>query len=246
MSKHAVASLAILVVSACATPSTAPDPVRAQVLVSDADGAQLWRGQASFGVRSAREGRADRVVALPGIGEIQAGLGNGGTCRFVWSKDGLDALTLFDGAACGVLERGRLCFDGARFARTVRDATAPTAPTAPSALIVHGCADENDLLWSKLEGSQPATVGPTSFRQRCRRLPKSKGCELTYVKKNTIEIEHNDSGDDGFALAFDGEAWRACFLERESGRYRIALTLEDACGKRSEPVLEGSSADLDD
>lgn len=236
---RALALMVALGVGACTSSPRASDGLRAEVVVSDG-ARELWRGKATFGVRSAREGKAERVVSLPGIGEIQTGLGADDPCRFVWSREGLHALALYSGARCSPPEGGRLCFDGARFSRDAKDAS------SPATLVVEGCADENDLLWSKLAGSQPATVGPTSFRQRCRRLKRAKGCELTYVKKNAIEVEHNDSGDDGFALAFDGEGWRACFLERESGRYRIALMVEDACGTRSAPVLEGDSADLDD
>lgn len=235
-----VAFLAVAALGACRSTSPgAGDRLRAELVVSE-DARELWRGAASYGVRSAREGRAERVVSLPGLGELQAGLAADAPCRLVWSRDGLGSLLLYQGVDCGVSEGGRLCFDGARFSRAAAD------ERAPRTVVIDGCADENDLLWSKLEGAQPATVGPTSLRQRCRRLPMSKGCALTYVKKQAIAVAHNDSGADGFALSFDGEGWRACFLESESGRYRIALLLEDSCGGRSEPVLEGDSAELDD
>lgn len=227
----------IAAVLASCTTTPASDPLRANVVVI-ADETELFRGKATFGVRSAREGKADRVVSLPGLGEIQTGIAGSETCRLVWSRDGLDNLSLYDGEGCRAPEGGRMCFDGAVFTSQ--------ASTTPKRIVVNGCADENDLLWSKLEGSQPATVGPTSFRQRCRKLPRTKGCELTYVKKDALVVESNDSGDDGFALAFDGERWRACFLERSSGRYQIALTVEDSCGARGPLKLEGDSAELDD
>jgi hypothetical protein len=240
-----VCALAIvLTTGACATPP-ASDPLRANVVVTaaEAERTELFRGKATFGVRSAREGKADRVVSLPGLGEIQTGIAGSETCRLVWSRDGLDALSLYEGEGCRAPEGGRMCFDGATFTTT----TTTAAHGAPRKLIVDGCADENDLLWSKLEGSQPATVGPTSFRQRCRKLQRpKKGCDFTYVKKDAIAVESNDSGDDGFALAYDGERWRACFLERSSGRYAITLTVEDSCGGRAPMKLEGDSAELDD
>ncbi len=237
---------AVLFVAACASaPAERVDRQRADIAgdiagdLAVSDGArELWRGPATFSVRSARQGKAERVVSLPGVGELQAELVDS-ACRFVWSKDGLGALVLYQGTGCRAPEGGRLCFDGVRF---VTDAAAPV----PRMLVVDGCADHNDLLWSKLLGSQPATVGPASLRQRCRRLATREGCALTYVKKEQIEVEYNDSGDDGFALVFDDDGWRACFLERESGRYRFMLTVEDACGGRGAALLEGDSADLDD
>ena len=228
----------------CTTAAPANDPLRANVVVTAdrADGAhELFRGKATFGVRSAREGKADRVVSLPGLGEIQTGIAGSETCRFVWSRDGLDALSLYEGEGCRAPEAGRICFDRAVFVTSTSSST-----HAPQKLVVDGCADENDLLWSKLDGTQPASVGPTSFRQRCRKLPRTKGCELTYVKKDSLTVESNDSGDDGFALAFDGERWRACFLEKSSGRYNITLTVEDSCGARGPLKLDGDSAELDD
>jgi hypothetical protein len=246
--KQSFSVLALVVVLAsCSTASPVSDPLRAHVVVT-ADGTtgELFRGKATFGVRSAREGKADRVVSLPGLGEIQTGISGSETCRLVWSKNGLDALSLYEGEGCRAPEGGRMCFDRAVFTAASQSQSHSPSHDAPRQLVVDGCADENDLLWSKLEGTQRASVGPTSFRQRCRKLPRSKGCELTYVKKESLVVESNDSGDDGFALAFDGERWRACFLEKASGRYTIALTVEDSCGARGPMKLEGDSAELDD
>jgi hypothetical protein len=246
MVKRALAGIgcALLAWSSSCTTTPTRDPLRAHVVVTAEGGGargELFRGKATFGVRSAREGKADRVVSLPGLGEIQTGIAGSETCRLVWSRDGLDNLSLYEGEGCRAPEGGRMCFDNATFT-----SAAAAAHDAPRKIVVDGCADENDVLWSKLEGSQPASVGPTSFRQRCRKLPRTKGCELTYVKKDALTVESNDSGDDGFALAFDGERWRACFLEKASGRYTIALTVEDSCGARGPMKLEGDSAELDD
>lgn len=220
------------------------DPNRPELVVSDGARAdvQLFRGKATFGVRSAREGKAERVVSIPGLGEIQTSVSGSDTCRLVWSRDGLDSLSIFEGTGCPAPEAGRMCFDRARFKRS--------GSHEPNVIDVDGCADENDLLWGKLEGSGPRhaeVARPTSFRQRCRKLPKpKKACELTYVKKESVRVDHNDSGDDGFALAYDGERWRACFLEKTSGRYVLTMIVEDSCGARERLVLEGDSSELDD
>jgi hypothetical protein len=222
----------------------APAWTKPGVRVLDADDAiEAFAGPATFTVRAVSSGAVERVVAVPGVGEIHVGLaGDDDACRFVWSKGGLDRLVLYSARACAKRSSdGRVCFKQSTFTADARD------ESAPHALLVDGCADENDLLWSKVDGAQPATIGPTAFRQRCARLPKKKGCELTYLKRDSVAVASNPAADQGFTFVFDGDGWRACFLEKEAGDYRVLLDVEDACGgARKALELKGNSMELDD
>jgi hypothetical protein len=222
--------LVVMLLCSCAT-STKGGGV-AELVVTDDSGAQLWRGPATYTVR-----QPQRAVGVKGVGEILVGA-RGDECRFAWSKDGLDRLVLFDfvGEVCAERDAQRLCFSRARF-----------KSADGRALVVDGCADENDLLWSKIEGERLATVGPIAYRSRCARVPaRRKGCDVTYIGLESIDVATNDRPRDGFNLLWDGEHWRACFLEKDSGAYRVALHVEDSCDKSGPVVLEGQSSDLDD
>jgi hypothetical protein len=222
-----------LSLAACATPQVRTSHV---LVVTDADGAAVWSGAATFVVRDVVASSPVRVVGLPGLGEVQVGVaGEAEACRLVWAKDGLDRLVLFTAAHCAArATSGRLCFAAARLKRTgsVDDGT-------PRSLVVDGCADENKLLWSKLDGAAPATLGPSAYRERCVHLPRDGVCQLSYVKKRAV------SPADGFTFRFDGDEWRACFLEKRAGPYAIDLYVEDSCGRAVPLSLVGSSADLD-
>jgi hypothetical protein len=218
-----------------------PAPPPHGLVVADGDtGAVLWRGNATFTVR-ATSAVAERAVALPGLGEVQVGVGGDlQACRFVWSRDGLSHLVMFTGKSCASREGGRVCFEGARF-------TAREGEGAPRALWLAGCAEANDLLWGKIDGSLPASVGPKAWRERCVRLPRKKrGCDIVYLKKESASIEKARGADDGFTFTYDGEGWRACFLEPESGPYALRVFVEDACADVGVLDLAGDSADLDD
>jgi hypothetical protein len=200
-----------------------------ELVVVDDGGAELWRGVATY---TARE--KERAVLVKGVGEILVGE----RCRFAWAKDGLDRLVLFDldGAHCADQETARLCFSRARF-----------VSGDGRVVVVDGCADENDLLWSKVDGAKAASIAPTLYRTRCVRLPpRARGCDVHYLVLDDITVESNDKPRDGFRFTWDGDGWRACFREKESGRYRVTLRLEDGCGARGPLLLEGRSSELDD
>lgn len=235
---RAALELSLVALLACGCAGAPPRDAHA-IVVTDHAGAVAWQGRASFTVRSVHAGKAERVVGLPGLGELQVAMDDS-ACRLVWSREGLHRLTLFQGARCAERRDGRLCFAGARL-RAFGDTAG-----APLIVEVNGCADENDLLWGKLPGGPPVSVGPKAYRQRCRELPRRRGCELVYVKREAALVEHNDARDGGFELRFDGDGWRACFLEKASGRYDLRLTIEDSCGSHGSVTLAGDSADLDD
>lgn len=243
---HVVEGLAVLALAACATaPALAPGT--GLVVRDGATDAVLWQGMASYTVRAARAGAAERAVGLSSVGEVQVGVaGNARVCRFVWSREGLDRLVVYPGpeGGCGEPSSGRLCFRGVRFSAPAR---APGGPSIPSSLIVTGCADENDLLWGRIDGSLPATVGPRAWRERCVRVRQARsGCRLTYLKNEGIAVATNPGAGEGFRFAWDGETWRACFLEAEAGAYQVRLLVEDSCGGSARLTLAGDSADLDD
>ncbi len=236
-------ALAVFIALAgCATPQRI-DPGTGLVVADGASHARAFAGPATFTVRAVSAGVAQRVVGVPGVGEIHVGLGGDEeACRLVWSRGGLDKLVLYTARGCATRSDGRLCFEDAAF---VRPTDAPDAG-APASLVVAGCADENDLLWSKVDGAQPATVGPGAFRQRCARIPREHGCALTYLRKDAVSVESNPAPGEGFAFLWDGEGWRACFLEKETGAYRVVIDVEDACGHARPVELAGTSTDLDD
>jgi hypothetical protein len=253
--------LPVLTLASCATSSSSSStsstgPGQGLEVTSD-DGAVLFRGNAVYTVRGADGGASQRVVAVPGVGELHVGVSTDeNACRFVWSKEGLDRLVVFardggqDGGACADRQRDRLCFAGARFVRPALDASVTSS--MPASLLVTGCADENDLLWGKIDGEAPATVGPRAWRQRCVRVrppkhdDKKHACALTYLKKESVSVATHPASDDGFGFTWDGETWRACFLEAESGAYDLRLVVEDACGNTTPVHLAGDSSDLDD
>lgn len=240
--------LTVLALAACAT---APPPVAAGLEVADESTDEiLWRGAASYTVRAARAGIAERAVGLPGLGEVHVGVaGDSGSCRFVWSRDGLERLVVYAGpaGACAELSAGRLCFRGARFRRPEGSAAGASASSLPLSLRLVGCADENDLLWGKIDGSAPATVGPRAWRERCVPVPPPRrACALSYLRKDSIIVATHPAPDEGFRFAWDGEGWRACFLEKEAGAYELRVLVEDVCGGSRSLRLAGDSADLDD
>ena len=216
--------------SACAAPP--PRPGGAELVVTDADTrAELWRGPASYQLRPPA-----RVIGLPGVGELQVtDLG----CRLVWAQDGPLLLVVLPGErACPQAEPRRLCFSSARFAASIDG--------HERALVVDGCAEENDLLESRLGSTREATVGPVDWRRRCAPLPTAtRGCEVSYLALRTIEHESNADAGSGFSFVWDGDRFSACFLERDAGRYRLVLLLEDSCGAAETMTLRGHSDELD-
>lgn len=220
-------TLAVSTAGACRTVDTAD---RTRLTVKSDDDA-LFSGQATFVLR-----KPERVVSVRPYGEIHVGVdGDDAHCRFVWSKDGLDALSVLEGERCPRADGDRVCFDGTRF---VTNGRAPT-------LVAEGCAYENDLKWSKLQGARAASVGPTQWRTRCVELP-ARACEVSYLALVALEVQESDATREGFSFAYRADTWRACFAERDSGAYRIVVDVEDACGARDRLTLAGDSHELDD
>lgn len=220
----------LALLAACAAPT--PRPAGHELVVVDADtGAEQWRGTAGYVLRPPA-----RVIALPGVGELQVA---DGSCRLVWSRSGLERLAVLSAKGeCAQAEARRVCFQGARFAGSIDGAA--------RALVVTGCADENDLLESRLGGMRAASVGPVDWRRRCAPLPaRARGCEVGYLALRTIVHDANPEPTRGFAFTWDGDRFRACFLERDAGRYRAELWVEDSCGAAGPVVLAGESAELD-
>lgn len=215
---------------ACATPEKGS---ATRIVLALENGTALHAGPGSFVLRN-----PEHVVALPPFGEIHVGVeGDASRCRFVWSRDGIASLSVLEGTRCPAREGDRICFADTRF---------PTNGTVPT-LVVDGCAYENDLKWSKLQGPAPATLGPTAWRRRCAPVPaQAAGCELTFVRVTTVEVSSNPEAARGFSFDHDSDGWRVCFLEKDSGPYRVALDVEDSCGARTSPILEGDSRTLDD
>lgn len=201
-------------------------------MVADAaSGAELWRGPASYVLRPPA-----RVVALSGLGELQV---TEQGCRLVWAREGLSQLRVLTGDVdCAQADTMRLCFRHARF-------DGSGAAGVP-AVVVDGCADENDLLESRLGAQREATVGPVDWRRRCAPLPqRPRRCDVTYVALRGAEHEANAEAARGASLTWDGERFGACFLERDAGAYRLELWVEDSCGVAGPVVLRGHSSDLD-
>lgn len=233
-----------LACTACAT-SSSPGSAGPALTVRAADEHSLWHAPATYTVQSVSSGAANRVVGLPGLGEIDVD-GDAARCRFVWSKAGLDQLVILSSSSpspCASVDNGRVCFKDAHFAS---DRAGDSVVGVPRALVVDGCADENTLLWSRTDGAQPASVGPTAFRARCAKVPKQRGCDITYLKRRAVHVDSNDAPDQGFSFAWDGDAWRACFLEKEAGRYRLDVDVEDSCHNAKTLTLAGTSTELDD
>lgn len=242
---HRDALLALLfIVNHAAACATSTQGRASDVEVRDGGGEPVWRGPASFTVRAARSGAVERAIGLRGFGEIHVGVaGDPAACRLVWSKAGLDDLVVYAAATtpCADLRRGRVCMTDAAFVRPSNH------PAAPASLRVSGCADENDLLWGRIDGEPPATVGPRSLRLRCARIrPPTKGCPLVYLKRDQVSVASNPAADDGFSFAFDGDGWRACFLEAEQGPYEVRVFVEDSCGRTTSVRVAGDSAELED
>lgn len=223
-----------LVVGGCAaTRIDASSGASASVMVvtDEERGAELWRGPATFVVRPPA-----RVVALAGLGELQV---TDEGSRLVWAKDGLARLAVLSGdEGCRAIDARRVCCRAARFAAVV-DGRA-------RAVLVDGCADENDLLESRLGSARAASVGPPTWRRRCAPLPpRARGCEVRYLAlRRAAHDQHGDAAS-GFSFSWDGDRFLACFLERDAGRYRVELVVEDSCGAASPVTLIGDSAELD-
>ncbi len=214
----------------CATART--DEGTGVIVVTDADdGAVLWHGTATFVLRPPA-----RVVALPGLGELQVVDGGG---RLAWAKDGLARLAVLAGdGGCSATEPRRLCCRAARFAGVIEGRA--------RVVRVDGCADENDLMESRLGGVHEASVGPAVWRRRCAPLPaRPRRCEVTYVALRAAWHEGHDDAARGLAFSWDGDGFLACFLERDAGRYRLELLVEDACGGGGPVTLAGDSGELD-
>lgn len=215
--------------ASCATPP-AREGTGTLVVAAD-DGAQLWRGPATYVLRPPA-----RVVSLPGLGELQVtDVGS----RLVWAKEGLARLEVLEGGdGCRAVEVRRLCCAGARFAGLVEG--------RPRVLVVDGCADENDLLESRLGAVHEATVGPVPWRRRCAPVPpRAPGCEVSYLALRSVEHDDNVDVVAGFSFSWDGERFAACFIERDAGRYRVQLAVEDSCGAAGAVTLAGDSGELD-
>lgn len=220
-----------LLACACRTPDA---PVnRAQLVVTADPATQLYAAQATFVLRN-----PERVIAVRPYGEIHVGVeGDDARCRFVWSREGLDALHVLEGERCPRVEGDRVCFDGVRFASNGH----------VPAMTVDGCAYENDLKWSKLQGAREATVGPVAWRTRCVELPaRPEGCDVAYLSLVSLEVEQGDDARAGFSFAYQADSWRACFSERDSGAYRVTVDVEDTCDARERVSLAGDSRELDD
>ncbi len=216
--------------SACVSART---DTRSDVIVvtDERTGAELWRGPATFVLRPPA-----RVVALPGLGELQVLAGGS---RFVWARDGLARLAVLAGdEGCTWSDARRVCCRAARFAGVVEGHA--------RALRIDGCADENDLLESRLGAVHGASVGPVTWRRRCAPLPPpARGCEVRYLALRTAEHEGYGDAAPGFSFSWDGDRFLACFLERDAGRYRLELIVEDGCGAAGKLSLTGDSAELD-
>ena len=212
---------------------TVDAPAQTRLVLSAEDGAVVFDSASSFVLR-----HPEHVVPVRPLGEIHLGVdGDPARCRLVWSKDGLDALSLLEGERCPRVEGDRVCFDATRF---VTNGRVPT-------VVARGCAWENNLKWSKLQGPQAASVGPTSWRRRCVDVPApAKTCEHTFLRVVEVDVVENAAPREGFFFAHDADAWRACFLEKQSGGYRVVLDVEDSCGGRQQLTVQGDSRDLDD
>ncbi|MCC7070123.1 MAG: hypothetical protein IT383_02305 [Deltaproteobacteria bacterium] len=219
-----------LVTCACASARTeaAGDVM---VVTDEQSGAELWRGPATFVLRPPA-----RVVALPGLGELQ--VADQGS-RLVWAKEGLARLVVLAGdQGCRAADARRICCRAARFSAKVEGAARPVR--------IDGCADENDLLESRLGAVHGASVGPVTWRRRCAPLPPpARGCEVRYLALRTAEHEGYGDAAPGFSFSWDGDRFLACFLERDAGRYRLELIVEDGCGAAGKLSLTGDSAELD-
>ncbi|HEY4222712.1 MAG TPA: hypothetical protein VGO62_15255 [Myxococcota bacterium] len=225
----------------------------AALVVASVDGT-AWTGAATYTVRTVAAGGAERVVGLPGLGELlvdapadPGGPAHDDSCRLVWSRAGLDHLVIFEpqaDRACVTDADARVCFRHVRFTRPGAIDVA-----APQDLVVDGCADENHLLYGHMEGGTGATaasVGPSSYRQRCVPIPHAKGCDLVYLHERSVAVHDNDAAERGFNFSWDGDAWRACFLERDAGAYDLSVDVEDSCAHARTLALRGNSAELDD
>lgn len=216
--------------ASCAAP-TPRDHGDALVVTAAETGEVLWRGPASYVLRPPA-----RVVPLPGLGELHVA---DGVSRLVWAKDGLARLEVLAGDdGCRAVDARRLCCARARFAGG--------GAGRQRAVMVDGCADENDLLESRLGAVHEATVGPVAWRRRCAPVPAPpRGCEVSYLALRAAAHDGNDDAARGFEFAWDGERFAACFLERDAGRYRLELHVEDSCGQAGTVTLTGDSGELD-
>jgi hypothetical protein len=215
--------------AACA--STPPAPTH-HLRLQDANGSVVYQGAASYVLR-----HPENVVTIRGVGEIQIGVdGDANRCRLVRPLPD-SAIAIWNGVNCPHVDGDALCFSGTVFA----------GETPKQRLRADGCAYQNDLKWSKLQGSQPASIGPGAWRRRCIPITTpTLRCAPTFMRLDGMALADNTDPQTQFSFGYDGERFLACFLERESGRYQVQLTVEDECGQRAFVELDGDSAELDD
>jgi hypothetical protein len=176
----------------------------------------LHAGPAAWTVRATSTGRED-VVAVEGLGEIVVGASG---CRLVRALPGsaIAVWTTTTDGACAEARGDRLCFAaGTRFVGEGGDSVDVT-----------GCADRNELFLDRLAGGAVASVGPTSFVERCAPVPSTAP---TWLRVRTILVEHNDRPEHGLHLRYR-DGFEVCFLARQQGRYRIEVDVEDPDRRR--------------
>lgn len=215
-----VSALAIML-AGCAT---SPPPPAAGTLVVSAGRDVLHAGPAAWTVRPTSTGRED-VVAIPGVGELIVGAD---ACRLVQARPG-GAIVARTTATPGCAEpRGdRLCFPaGTRF------------PGDDGVIEVAGCASRNELFVDRLAGGASATVGPSSFVERCVQVPSTTP---TWLRVRAVFVEHNDRPEHGLHLRYR-DGFEVCFLARLEGRYRVEVDVEDP--ERRRVSLEGDVGEL--
>jgi len=189
--------------SACATTTT----LGRTGLVATSGERELFRGPSAWTVRATSTGRED-VVAVPGVGEVIVAQG---VCRLVLvGEDGV--LTVRETTACAEERGDHLCFAGARF----------------DDVVIDGCAERNEIFLDRLEGDQLASVGPTSFVERCAPIDSTR---LSYMKIIDLDVDGNDRPRHGLRFRYR-DGFEVCFLSRTRGTYRILLELEDPTPRR--------------
>jgi hypothetical protein len=205
------AIVALLTLAGCATTGPAPAPGSLVVAAGDR---VLHSGPAAWTVRATSTGRED-VVGVPGVGEVIVGAD---ACRLVQARPG-GAIAVWTASTsrCAEPRGDRLCFPtGTRF---VGD---------DGAIDVAGCASRNELFVDRLAGGAAATVGPTSFVERCVPVPSTTP---TWLRVRAILVEHNDRPEHGLHLRYR-DGFEVCFLARLQGRYRIEVDVEDPQPRR--------------
>jgi hypothetical protein len=208
-------------VAALSSCASAPAPGGALV-VRDGDEVR-YAGAAAWTVRATSSGRED-VVAVPGVGELIVGERG---CRLVRAlPDGALAVQVGP-SSCAEVRGDRLCFAGARF-----------VDEGGGASSVNGCADRNEVLLERLEAGGGATIGPTSFVERCAPVPSTSP---TWLHVRAIFVDDNDQPEHGLRLRYR-DGFEVCFLARSTGRYRVEVDVEDPARRRIS--LSGDVGDL--